>query len=72
MERHKTAEQIETLASLVPLECVLLMSDSIVPGERVAAGIALGVHLRNDSALANADEITEAIARGQALKLTVG
>jgi hypothetical protein len=62
--REKTAEEIRALASLVPLERVLLMSDSIVPSERVAAGIALAVHVRNDPTLATASQVREAIARG--------
>jgi Predicted nucleotide-binding protein containing TIR-like domain len=62
--RQVAANRISKVATQVPLDRVLLMSDSAVPGERVAAGIALASHIKKDSAIANQDNVKLAIARG--------
>ncbi len=64
MEREEASEQASEMGARVPLDRVLSMTDSIFPGERVATGIALGVHLRSDPDLAKIDTVIEAIDRG--------
>ncbi len=55
---------VSNMATQVPLHRVLLMSDSALPGERVAAGIALASHIEKDSAIANQSNVKLAIAHG--------
>jgi hypothetical protein len=62
--RQKAASRVKTLATKVPLDRVLLMSDSALPGERVAAGIALTSHIRKVPAIASHDAVVQAIERG--------
>lgn len=62
--RQKSANRVTRLATEVPLDRVLLMSDSALPGERVAAGIALTSHVRKDPAIASYDAVHRAIERG--------
>lgn len=62
--RQNAARLISEMATQVPLDRVLLMSDSALPGERVAAGIALASHIEKDSAIASQSSVKLAITHG--------
>ena len=62
--RQVAATLVSKVATQVPLDRVLLMSDSAMPGERVAAGIALSTQIEKDAAIANQESVKLAIARG--------
>jgi hypothetical protein len=62
--RQLAAKLVSKMATQVPLDRVLLLTDSALPGERVAAGIALASHIAQDSAIASQDNVKLAIARG--------
>lgn len=62
--RKMAGTLVSKVAPQVPLDRVLLMSDSALPGERVAAGIALTSHIEKDSGIANQSNVKVAIARG--------
>jgi len=62
--RQKAVDEIALLAPQVPLDRILLMSDSALPGERVAAAIALATHIAKSAPIATRPDVKSAIARG--------
>jgi len=65
-ERQAAAREVQQLSPLVPLDAILKLIDSSLPGERVAAGIALREQLLANVALAKDQNVTAAITRGLA------
>ena len=63
-ERINAAEKISALAMDVPLDRILLMATSIIPGERVASAVALAAHIQQNHDLATRQEIIEKISQG--------
>lgn len=64
IERQIAAIEAARIGILVPLERILLLCASVVPGERVAATIALGEHIANDTDLASDEKVRTVIIHG--------
>jgi hypothetical protein len=63
-DRQAAAREVQQLAPLLRLEDVFALADSSLPGEHVAAGIALREHILKTPSLAEQNDVIEALKRG--------